>query len=277
MPELPEVETIRRGLVPLVVGETMDHIHVSWPRIIQTTLAMEAWQTSLVGRTIHGVDRRGKYLLFDLGPQVLISHLRMEGKYFYFLPSALPTQPSKHTHVIFYFQSGTQLHYQDVRKFGRMQVVAKAGIESFFAGRKLGPEPFSPAFNPETFYQALQHSQRMIKPLLLDQKVVAGLGNIYVDEGLFLAGIHPCRPANHINQSESRRLYQAILQVLEEAIKAGGTTIRTYTDNLGQAGKFQVALNVYGRKGEPCPRCGQPIEKVQLMQRGTHFCRTCQL
>lgn len=272
MPELPEVETVRKGLTRLVVGKTIATVEVFWPRIVETD-DLAHFRVQLAGQTIEAVNRRGKFLIFELTDFDLISHLRMEGKYEFF-PETMP--PSKHTHVIFTFTDKSQLHYRDVRKFGRFQLFSK-GQSVFYSGiRKLGPEPTAETFSLKEFAVALKKSQKIIKPLLLDQRLVTGLGNIYVDEALWLAKIHPERIASSLTTSEIRQLHQAIISVLENAIEAGGTTIRTYQNALGEVGSFQLQLHAYGQQNQPCERCGTPLKKIKVAQRGTHFCPKCQ-
>lgn len=273
MPELPEVETVRTGLEQLVVHKTIQQVEVLWPSIIETT-DIEQFKLDLQGEEIQQVTRRGKFLIFHLTHYDLISHLRMEGKYEYYLDDHQAI--SKHTHVIFKMIDGSELRYLDVRKFGRMALVPKGEANQYKGIKKLGPEPVLPDFNLAKFTKDLNKRQTAIKPLLLTQQLVTGLGNIYVDEALFRAKIHPEQVASDLSKNEIKVLHQSIIAVLAEAVKAGGTTIRTYKNALGEAGNFQVALKVYGQTGEPCPNCGTPIRKIKVAQRGTHFCPHCQ-
>lgn len=277
MPELPEVETARRGLAELVEGKVLAKVVITWPRIIHTDQPLEEWAERLVGQRIHHVNRRGKYLIFELDQDALLSHLRMEGKYRYFSSDDQPEEVSVHVHVRFYFTDGSQLHYQDVRKFGRMELLPLSEVDDFFIRKGLGPEPTEASFELATFSKGLNKHQKAIKLVLLDQKVVAGLGNIYVDEVLFRACVHPARPSNSLTQAEVESLHQAIIAVMAEATAAGGTTIRTYENTFGQPGHYQDYLQVYAKAGEACPRCGSSIEKIKLGQRGTHFCPNCQV
>ena len=274
MPELPEVETVRKGLERLVVGKTIDAVTVLWPRIIELP-EVPLFQAFLSGQEIIGVQRRGKFLILKLTDFDLVSHLRMEGKYEYF-PSAQTAIQDKHTHVIFQMQDGSQLQYRDVRKFGRMALVPKNQSSKYKGIQQLGPEPLSHDFDKIAFQEALKKKTMAIKPLLLNQKIVVGLGNIYVDESLWLASIHPERLASSLTERETSLLYESIIAVLGQAVEAGGTTIRTYANALGEAGTFQVSLQVYGQTGQPCARCQTPIQKIKVAQRGTHFCPTCQ-
>lgn len=272
MPELPEVETVRRGLVSLVVGKTIREVDVLWPKIIEMP-EVDEFRNDLVGETIEEVSRRGKYLIFHFTHYDMVSHLRMEGKYEFFSET---TPLNKHSHVRFIFTDGSELIYNDVRKFGRMSLVKKNAGLLYKGIQQLGPEPTDEDFDLVEFAKRLKKAHTMIKPLLLNQKIVAGLGNIYVDEVLWLSKIHPEQPANTLKSEEIKVLHQAIIAVITKAKEAGGTTIRTYLNALGEAGHFQQELNVYGQTGTPCPRCGTPIAKMKVAQRGTHYCPHCQ-
>ncbi|MBE6172241.1 MULTISPECIES: DNA-formamidopyrimidine glycosylase [Enterococcus] len=272
MPELPEVETVRKGLEKLVKNKKIKNVQVLWPRIIEQP-EVPIFEATLIGETIESIGRRGKFLIFHLSHYEMISHLRMEGKYQYFEKE----EPiDKHTHVIFSFEDGSQLRYHDVRKFGRMTIVEKGASNTYKGILKLGPEPLPDLFLLKDFTVGLQKSHKAIKPLLLDQKLVTGLGNIYVDEALWEAKIHPEQPADSLRPKEIKLLRQAIIDVLSRAVEAGGTTIRSYLNALGESGSFQVALHVYGQTGEACVRCQTPIVKTKVAQRGTHYCPTCQ-
>lgn len=273
MPELPEVETVRKGLEKLVLGASIKSVDVYWDRIISGPIESSEFKQLLAGEKIIGFDRRGKYIIFHFKQWTMVSHLRMEGKY-EVEDSSEPLK--KHTHVVFHLADGRDLRYLDVRKFGRMTLVPLGEEFSMTGIRLLGPEPTNETFDETTFYNTLQTKKRAIKPLLLDQTIVAGLGNIYVDEALFLANIHPLRIANSLKKYEVSKLHKAIIKVLGDAVEAGGTTIRSYQNALGEAGTFQVNLSVYGKKGIPCIHCGTPIEKIKVAQRGTHFCPKCQ-
>ena len=276
MPELPEVESVRQGLIHLVQGKVIQDIVIDWERIIVTEQPLSDWIEHLKGQRINTVERRAKFLIFRLDDWALISHLRMEGKYHFYPADEVPATKDKHTHVRFLFNDGSQLHYHDVRKFGRMELVTPEAVKDYFLARKLGPEPNAEQFHLSTFKTQLRQLKKPIKPLLLDQRVVAGLGNIYADEVLFEAKIHPTRPANSLTDQEVAQLYAAILKIMAAAIQAGGSSVRTYLNSLGEAGTYQEQLQVYGRPEEPCPRCGQLISKIQFAGRGTHFCSHCQ-
>ena len=273
MPELPEVETVRKTLKKLVVNKTIKDITVYWPKIIKTPLEVEQFVDALIGETIIDVGRRGKFLIIYTGNFALVSHLRMEGKYGLY-PKDEPYD--KHTHVLFHFTDGTELRYRDVRKFGTMHLYKKGDEFLTEPLIGLGPEPFSEEFTVQYLADKLKKTNRKIKTALLDQKVFVGLGNIYVDEALFRAGIHPERIANTLDTNELNLLHREIVATLSEAVKKGGSTIRSYVNSQGEIGMFQLELYAYGRKGEECKRCGTPLEKTTVGGRGTHYCPQCQ-
>lgn len=273
MPELPEVETIRRTLEQYVLNKTIAAVHVYWGKIIKEPDDTGKFKNLLIGQTIQKLDRRGKFLLFYLDDFVLISHLRMEGKY---SVHSLQDDVKKHTHVVFTFTDGQELRYNDVRKFGTMHLYPIGRELSEAPLKKLGPEPFDASFTFEYFKNKLQKTERLIKAILLDQSVVTGLGNIYVDETLFKAGIHPKRRANTLNDSEIENIQKAAVATLADAVELGGTTIRSYVNSQGEMGMFQQELFVYGQDGEACKHCGKEIIKLKVAGRGTHICSSCQ-
>lgn len=273
MPELPEVETVRRTLNLLVAGKTIEHVTVRLPRIIRKPDDPDRFAAELAGRTIRTIERRGKFLRFLLDDLVLVSHLRMEGRYGVYRRDE---PEEKHTHVIFRFTDETELRYKDVRQFGTMHLFSPGEDLASPPLSKLGPEPLEPSFTLRAFRRLLAGRQTAIKPLLLNQEVLAGLGNIYVDEALFRARIHPERPVGALTAAEQKRLHEAIVTTLREAVEAGGSSIKSYVNGQGEMGMFQHRLQVYGRKGEPCSACGTPIEKTVVAGRGTHFCPRCQ-
>lgn len=272
MPELPEVETVRKGLVNLVKGKQIASVRVDYAPMIVT--GAESFCKFLPGQVIQQIERRGKYLLLYLTDFVLVSHLRMEGKYNFF-----DQEPpfNKHFHVFFGFSDGTQLVYQDVRKFGTMELLAKEEVSAYFQARKLGPEPLAEDLLLGDFQAKLAKSKKPIKTHLLDQTLVAGLGNIYVDEVLFAARIHPRRASSSLSEEEVMELRTAIIAIMDLAVEKGGSTIRTYKNALGMDGTMQDYLKVYGKQGQACPRCQREMEKIQLAGRGTHFCPGCQV
>ncbi|AJA79417.1 5-hydroxymethyluracil DNA glycosylase [Levilactobacillus brevis] len=274
MPELPEVETVRRGLTRLVQGATIAHVEVRYPKMV--TPDADVFTAELISRKIERIDRRGKYLLFRFsGDLTMVSHLRMEGKYDV-QPEGSPV--SKHTHVIFHLTDNRELRYTDTRKFGRMQLVP-TGEETTLAPSlgKLGPEPTAETLTLAYMVKIFGKSHKVVKPFLLDQTRIAGLGNIYADEVLWLSKINPLTPVDTLTPSQLSELRQNIIDEMALAIGGHGTTVHSFSTAFGEAGQFQNQLHVYGREGEPCERCGTELVKIKVAQRGTHFCPHCQL
>ncbi|MBS0946112.1 bifunctional DNA-formamidopyrimidine glycosylase/DNA-(apurinic or apyrimidinic site) lyase [Levilactobacillus brevis] len=274
MPELPEVETVRRGLTRLVQGTTIAHVEVRYPKMV--TPDADVFTAELISRKIERIDRRGKYLLFRFsGDLTMVSHLRMEGKYDV-QPEGSPI--SKHTHVIFHLTDNRELRYTDTRKFGRMQLVP-TGEETTLAPSlgKLGPEPTAETLTLAYMVKIFGKSHKVVKPFLLDQTRIAGLGNIYADEVLWLSKINPLTPVDTLTPSQLSELRQNIIDEMALAIGGHGTTVHSFSTAFGEAGQFQNQLHVYGREGEPCERCGTELVKIKVAQRGTHFCPHCQL
>lgn len=273
MPELPEVETVRKTLELLTIGKEIKDVTISWPKMIKRPEEVEQFKDALKGQRFLEIGRRGKFLILYTEDFALVSHLRMEGKYGLFNAD---DPADKHTHVIFHFTDGTELRYKDVRKFGTMHLYEKGKEFETPPLADLGPEPFSEQFSKEWLSAKLKKTSRRIKPALLDQKILVGLGNIYVDEALFRAKIHPERVASTLTHEEEEVLYREIVSTLSEAVEQGGSTIRSYVNSQGQIGLFQLQLYVYGRKNEPCKVCGTPLQKSVVGGRGTHFCPECQ-
>lgn len=273
MPELPEVETIKLTLQRLVIGKEIKGVTIKWENIIKFPSNLCEFQSTCIGQTIHTVERRGKFLKFILDDYVLVSHLRMEGRY-----QVMQTEEPlpKHTHVIFSFTDGTELRYIDVRKFGTMHLLPKGEENDRLPLSKLGIEPLTDKFTLDVLKEACKKTRRNIKAVLLDQTIVVGLGNIYVDETLYRSGIHPTRPANKLTKKELVKLQQAVIETLTEAVAKGGSTVRSYVNSQGDMGMFQLHHFVYGREGEECRHCKTEIEKEVVAQRGTHYCPTCQ-
>ncbi|MBO9610201.1 MAG: DNA-formamidopyrimidine glycosylase [Paenibacillaceae bacterium] len=273
MPELPEVETVTRTLRQLVVGKTIERVSVRLPRIIQKPEEPEQFADALRGQTIEAIERRGKFIRFLMSELVMVSHLRMEGRYGVY---AADEPLELHTHVVFHFADGTELRYRDVRQFGTMHLFLPGQELVSPPLRKLGLEPLGGEFTLEAFKRTIGKRPTKIKPLLLNQEYVAGLGNIYVDEALHGAGLHPERQASSLTAVELARLHESIVMTLQSAVDAGGSSIKSYVNGQGEMGMFQQQLNVYGRKAEPCHTCGEPVVKTVLAGRGTHFCPRCQ-
>jgi len=273
MPELPEVETVKRTLNELIVHKKIEKVKVYLPRIIQQPDDIMIFSDALVGHTIQSVERRGKFLLIILDGIVLVSHLRMEGRYGVYRADE-PME--KHTHVVFHFEDGEELRYKDVRQFGTMHLFKQGEELKLPPLNKLGIEPLSDQFTVEVLRQKLLKRTTKIKPLLLNQELIVGLGNIYVDEALYTAGIHPERVPGSLSDREWINLHEAIVRTLQAAVEAGGSSIKSYVNGQGEMGMFQHQLHVYGRKDEYCSHCDTPIIKFVLAGRGTHICPTCQ-
>ncbi|HLR71262.1 MAG TPA: DNA-formamidopyrimidine glycosylase [Pseudogracilibacillus sp.] len=273
MPELPEVETIRKTLENLVPGKKIQDVSVYWPKIIKHPDDVDHFKHLLIGEKIEKMDRRGKFLLFYFEHYVLVSHLRMEGKY---RVTQSEDPITKHTHVIFHFTDGTDLRYNDVRKFGTMHVFPIGKEFTVKPLNQLGPDPFEKTYTVEYLREKCQKTTRNIKTTLLDQTIIAGLGNIYVDEVLFFSRIHPEKKANELTDQQVKTIWKYARKVLDRAVKQGGTTIRSYVDGAGEMGMFQQELFVYAQEQKPCKHCGEEIIKLKVAGRGTHICPTCQ-
>ena len=244
MPELPEVETVRRGLEKLILGKTIQSVEVKYQKMIHTDL--DAFCQDLPGQEIRAMGRRGKYLLFYLTDLVLISHLRMEGKYFFY-PDEVPLR--KHAHVFFHLTDGSTLVYEDVRKFGTMEVIKPELVDSYFLAKKIGPEPTEVDFKEPAFQAVLKQSKKPIKSALLDQKLVAGLGNIYVDEVLYRAKVYPARLGQSLTAREAKAIRKETIAVLAQAVEKGGSTIRSYSCLLytSWTGDGQIRDEIFSR------------------------------
>ncbi|MBU9714181.1 DNA-formamidopyrimidine glycosylase [Evansella tamaricis] len=273
MPELPEVETVKRTLKKLILNEKIKDIQVTWPKMIKFPDDVDEFKSLLIGQSFYDIQRRGKFLLFLLDEHTLVSHLRMEGRYGIF---AQEDKPDKHTHVRFLFESGKELRYRDVRKFGTMHLFHKGQEELNLPLSQLGIEPFSEQFTVEKLNELLSKTNRKIKTALLDQTKIVGLGNIYVDEALFRAKLHPETRANQLTLDEVTRLHESIKKTLMEAVNMGGSSIKTYVNGQGEMGMFQQTLFVYGRQGKACKHCGEELVRSVVGGRGTHTCPKCQ-
>lgn len=266
MPELPEVETIRADLEPLMVGRRVTGVDLCVEPEFQ---ARYVRLDEAVGRTIRALRRRGKYLIADLADRELIVHLGMTGQV-----GVKPSDPGlKHLRVRFHLDDGSVFFFADQRRFGKIHVVSPGDYAAMPTLAEMGPEPFSPDFAFETFAEAMSKVSN-VKAILLSQKPVSGLGNIYVDEALHLARIYPER--GRLKRAEAKRLFEAIPTVLGTGIKNRGTTFKDYRDGMGNYGTNQDFLMVYDREGEPCRTCETPIRKLRVAQRGTYFCPRCQ-
>lgn len=270
MPELPEVETIVRSLRPALTGQTIRSTRILWPRTLAVP-GMPEFTARLPGQTIQSLGRRGKHILLQLDQDTLIIHLRMSGdlRVEQAVDAAgrpLPLQP--HDRAVFDLLSQQRLVFINPRKFGRVWLLEDPQA---LLG-KLGPEPLDDTFTAGELHQRLHACKRQLKPLLLDQHFLAGMGNIYTDEALHHSRLHPLRLSNTLTPAESERLWQSIRQVLTEGIRRNGASI----DWVYRGGSFQNTFQVYQRTGEPCPVCGTPIQRSLVGQRGTHYCPVCQ-
>lgn len=297
MPELPEVETIRRDLMKTIIGPKIVSLKLFTLKTAKNDAAF--FIKSLSGSSFKNLQRVGKLLIFELkktnqnkASNYLLIHLKMTGQLILigkklkisgghslgeasFSASVGGDLPNKYTRAIFIFENGYQLFFNDLRKFGYLKIVDQAELDKIVK-QNYGPEPLTKNFTAKHLKTICYNKKINIKALLLNQKLIAGLGNIYVDESLFLAGIKPQRIAGSLKNKEFDALCQAINQVIKKAIKYRGTTFNNYVDSSGQKGNFSRMLNVYGRSKLPCPKCGQNISKIKLAGRGTHFCSHCQ-
>ena len=270
MPELPEVETITRMIrdgvdrVPGLVGQTVTKADVFWARTVEKPSAKN-FKKWIVGQKILDIRRRGKYIIIELSEKTMLIHLRMSGD---LRVGTIDQELGKHVRLAIYLNSGYQLAFNNPRKFGRVWLVDDP--EEVLG--KLGPEPLNLSLTPEDFYHRLNNRNRQIKPLLIDQSFIAGLGNIYTDEALHRSKIHPLTRSNEISKTHAKNLLNAIREVLKEGIRRNGASI----DWVYQGGEFQNHFRVYQRSGKPCPECNSPISRIVVGQRGTHICITCQ-
>lgn len=269
MPELPEVETVVRFLGKRLVARTLTKVRLSRNDIVAT--GGRGLARRLTGARVEAVRRRGKLIVIDFqGGTSLAIHLRMTGQLV--VRDAASTE--NHVHFTATLDDGAFLVYRDIRRFGRFYYGATVDLDSFSPSGAMGPEPLE--LSEQRFSQLLRSQRRMLKALLLDQSFLAGLGNIYVDEALFAARLHPRTPSSTVSDRKARELGRAITAVLQAAIRAGGTTISDYVQADGSTGGFKVSLEVYGRTGSPCPRCARPITHITAAGRSTHICGQCQ-
>lgn len=270
MPELPEVETVARSLRPYLEGKRLSDFEARWPKVLQN-VSLAGFRKAVRGARIAAVERRAKYMIMRTDRGRILVHLRMTGK----LYPERKRPGDKHVSALFRLNGGDYLVFHDTRKFGRVYYFPDEESWRGF-NQRFGPEPLGRSFSPDWLVDNLKKRQRIIKPLLLDQEFVAGLGNIYVDEALWMAGIHPLTRADRVPREKARRLHQAIKDVLRESIRANGTTFQDFKFLGGKKGGYTDSLKVFARQGEACPRCGRTIEKMRVSQRGTHVCRKCQ-
>lgn len=297
MPELPEVETIRRDLASVILKKKIIELKLNDDKVLKNDKSF--FIEAFLSRDIVSVSRRGKLLIFEISKKrgesetnYLLTHLKMTGQLIFinknekivgghsesndsFKGAVGGALPNKHTRAEIVFAGGSKLFFNDLRRFGYLQIVSERELLRI-KSENYGPEPLSTELNIEYLSKILKKRSSSIKALLLNQKLIAGLGNIYVDEALFLAGIRPVREGGSLSLMERKKLLAAINNVIEKAIENRGTTFNNYLDSRGRKGNFSSLLNVYGRKGKPCNKCGNVIEKIKLAGRGTHFCLKCQ-
>ncbi len=270
MPELPEVEIVRRGLAQRIIGRKIAGVEVYLDKIARPD--SETLRRELTGLTVQGLRRKGKVLLWDLGRRLLAVHLKMTGRFDFVAPGE-PLE--KHTHFCLTFNGAPfELRYHDLRRFGWLHVVRPEELDQQPFWSELGPDALEVA--EDEFCRLMAARRGRLKPLLLNQSFVAGLGNIYVDETLFRAGLHPLTSADRLGRTERRKIHAAMKEVLELALKHGGSSIANYRDAEGNLGYFQTRHLVYGKADEPCPRCGATIERIKLGGRSSCFCPECQ-
>ena len=273
MPELPEVQTVLDTLHAQMGHARISDVQVRWARIIHGD--PQTFASLVCGRRIEDYARIGKYLCFDLGDVWWIAHLRMEGKFYLQQPSA-PVD-ARHVHVIFQLEDGRELRYHDTRKFGRMYAYPKQGsLRECPCFARVGKDALDETLSADELYAHLHARRITLKQALLDQRIIAGIGNIYADEICFALRLHPQTRVSRMRKKDFEALITEMRRILGGAVRAGGTTIRSYTSSLGVDGRFQLQLRVHAKKGERCPLCGEPIKKITVGGRGTYYCERCQ-
>jgi len=272
MPEIAEVETVRNTLKNKILNKRIKNVNIIYSKMIESDL--NTFENILQGKSIIDINRIGKWLLFDLGEYCLLSHLRMEGKFF------LKTNQEaieKHEHIIITFEDDSELRYHDTRKFGKMNLVKKDELANVEGIAKQGYEPFDKKLTAQYLLDKFKKKSLPIKSVLLDQTIISGLGNIYADEVLFGARIYPLKRAKDITSSDANNIIKSSIEVIDEAIKLGGTTIKSYTSSLGVTGMFQQKLMVHSRYNEACKVCNTNIKRIKVGGRSTYYCEKCQV
>ena len=272
MPELPEVETVKETLKLKLIGKKIKDVKVYYDSIIAYPEVKE-FSKQIKNLPIKDIKRRGKWLMFDLDKYYLLSHLRMEGKYFF---KNKEDKLDNHEHVVFTLDGDEELRYRDTRKFGKMYLIKKEDINSIGPIKDLGLEPWDDNLTKEYLRDKYKNKKLPIKTVLLDQSIIVGIGNIYADEILFLSKLNPLIKCCDLKDNDLDNIIKYTKEVLEKAIKLGGTTIRTYTSVDGVHGRFQNELLIHGKDKDVCPNCGQPVEKIRVGGRGTYYCINCQ-
>lgn len=270
MPEIAEVRTVANTLKKQILNKKIKDVNIIYKGVLECSI--DKFKERLINNEIKDIKTKGKWLLFYLNDYCLLSHLRMEGKYF-IKPN--DSEIAKHEHIIIEFEDFS-LRYHDVRKFGKMNVIPINEIDTIECLKKLGPEPFDKELTKEYLYEKIHKKQNAIKTLLLDQTIINGLGNIYANEVLYEAGIDPSRYGSTIKLDECQKIIDASKEIVEKAIEMGGTTIKSYTSSLGVTGKYQEYLKVHKKERENCHKCQNPITKIKLNGRSTYYCQKCQ-
>lgn len=273
MPELPEVETIRQDMIKKVKGKKIENVEIKNEKNIRI-ISPEQFKEKLKGRVIEDIQRRGKFLIINLdSDDLLIFHLKLTGRLLF---SSVGRKEPKYVRIVFTFTDKSRLFFADIRGFADVFLIPRSDVETIPAIKNMGPEPLSPDFNPDKLKQILGGKRGKIKPLLMDQSVIAGIGNIYSQEALYRAGIHPEREVSKLTEKEIEAIYRSLVDVLKEAIKYRGSSVDAYLDLNGKEGNYVPHLKIYGKEGQICPRCGSSIKKKRVGGRGTYFCSKCQ-
>ncbi len=271
MPEIAEVETVKNTLKKQILNKRIKDVKVYYEKMIESNI--NTFKRDLIGDEFIDIKRRGKWLIFELHNHYLLSHLRMEGKFFL---KNTNEELAKHEHVVITFEDNLDLRYHDTRKFGRMNLISKEELENTECIKKQGLEPGDKALTASYLQKKLKNKSLPIKSVLLDQSIISGLGNIYANEVLFYALINPLKKASSLTLEECNRIVEGANVIIKEAIKMGGTTIKSYTSSLGVTGRFQTKLKVHKKEGQLCPHCNNKIVKIKVGGRSTYYCPNCQ-
>jgi len=271
MPELAEVETVRNTLKKRILNKKIKDVKIIYSKMIDSDI--NEFKNILINNEFKDILRVGKWLIFELNNHYLLSHLRMEGKYFL---KNIDEEVQKHEHIIITFSDKTDLRYHDTRKFGRMKIVKKEELWQTEEIKKQGKEPMDNTLTSSYLLDKFKSKKLPIKSVLLDQEIISGLGNIYADEVLYASNINPLRSASSLNDSECKKIIESSKRIIEKAIEEGGTTIKSYTSSLGVIGNYQNFLQIHKREGLPCNKCESKIKRIKVGGRSTYYCEVCQ-
>lgn len=271
IPEIAEVETVRNTLKRRILNKKITEVKVYYEPMIESNI--NDFKRDLIGKSFIDIKRIGKWLIFETEDRYLLSHLRMEGKFFI---KGLNEEKNKHEHVVFTLDNEITLRYHDTRKFGRMNLIKKEDLYNTESIKKQGLEPGDKNLTSDYLLKKFKNKKLPIKTVLLDQTIISGLGNIYVNEVMFYAKINPLKPACEVTIEECDLIIKGSNEIIKEAIKMGGTTIKSYTSSLGVTGRFQQKLKVHKKEGELCSICSTPIKNIKIGGRSTYYCPTCQ-